>query len=151
MRSSTQTDSASLLYSDNTDYARQRGLADGPRSPFTSGFGTVMEQEREIQSATAGYLVVDDGSKSSSLNRILHDLQMAYSETAAAMGELDADLPNLVDESELDELEEEAETEPQPRAASEPSRQPESKPQEKSAVVQESSGSKKKFVKSYGP
>lgn len=101
-----------------------------------------------IKEKTRGNLNKEEND---SLNRILHDLQMAYAETAAAMGELDADLPNLVDESELGELEEEAEQEPQPRATAEPARQPENKPAEKSAVVQESSGSKKKFVKSYGP
>ena len=47
------------------------GIDDTAQPPLTSGFGAVMEQERDIRSATAGYLAIDHGPQSASIDRLL--------------------------------------------------------------------------------
>lgn len=113
------------------------------------GARVYMEFLAVIREKTRGNLTPEE---SDTLSRILLDLQNAYAETAAAVGELDADLPHFVDEEELDE----EPVEQQQQSRQEPQRQPERKPEERPAassgsVISEPTESKKKFVKSYGP
>lgn len=75
MHPSTPHDSPSpSFYGDTTIAAAGLNNANAPRS-LTSGFGTVLEKEHELRSATEGYLAEATGPHSTDLDRILRQQQ----------------------------------------------------------------------------
>ena len=69
------------------------GPDDAAEPPFISGFGSVMEQEREIRSSTEEYLEVAHGPKPEVLNRILRYHQSRIGANIALLEERYQSLP----------------------------------------------------------
>jgi hypothetical protein len=76
MHTTTQTDFGSTSrQSLGGTTARASESDDTAQPPLTSGFGTVMEQERDIQAATGAQLGTDHSPQSAAIDRILRDQQ----------------------------------------------------------------------------
>ncbi|HUR56295.1 MAG TPA: hypothetical protein VM029_01200 [Opitutaceae bacterium] len=71
MHVSTQVDSSSIAPLGGTTTRARAGFDDTAEPAATSGFGALMEQEEDIQSATEGYLGVDHGRNSEAIDCIL--------------------------------------------------------------------------------
>jgi hypothetical protein len=77
MHSFTRTDSRSPPSSDRTITRATIGPARATAQPsLTSGFGSVMEQEHDLQSSTEGYLGAENGPHSNAIDRILRNQQL---------------------------------------------------------------------------
>jgi hypothetical protein len=94
MDSITPTDAASPPLSPGTTTRATPGLDDTAQPALTSGFGTLMEQEREIQSSTERYVGEDHGEKSAAINRILQHQQVRLGANIALLEERYEMLPN---------------------------------------------------------
>lgn len=69
-------------------------LDETAQPPLTSGFGAVMEQERDIQSSTQQYLGADRGSRSTPVNRVLGLQEARLGANIALLEERYEMLPN---------------------------------------------------------
>ena len=96
MYASPQIDSHPLSSPSGTTTRAVAGSDDTAQPSVTSGFGAVMEQERDIQSSTDGYLGVSHGPRSTAINRILGHQQTQLGANIALLEERYEMLPHPV-------------------------------------------------------